>query len=260
MDRLLARLERRFGQLAIPNLIAYVVGGTAVVWLLAGIRPAFPGRLTLDLPAVAHGEVWRLVTFLFIPATMSPIWFALGLYFKYWVGSSLDDRWGSFRFNVFYFVGVLGTIAAALIAGATSNTWLDTAMLLAFATLFPDEVIYLIILPIRAKWLGILSAAALVYELVVSPWDVRASIVAALTNYVLFFAEHWVSVWKERNVAVRQKARRAEFEPAAPLALGQRSCAICGAKEVEGADIRVCSCEKCGGAARTLCLEHARNH
>ncbi len=41
---------------------------------------------------------------------------------------------------------------------------------------------------------------------------------------------------------------------------GHRVCAICGKREADGADIRVCSCEKCGGKPRTLCLEHARNH
>jgi hypothetical protein len=43
-----------------------------------------------------------------------------------------------------------------------------------------------------------------------------------------------------------------------------RFCARCGARESEGADIRVCSCARCKGAAgghpRTLCLEHARSH
>jgi hypothetical protein len=38
-----------------------------------------------------------------------------------------------------------------------------------------------------------------------------------------------------------------------------RTCAICGKKQSGGADIRVCSCEKCGGP-RNLCVEHARNH
>ena len=49
-----------------------------------------------------------------------------------------------------------------------------------------------------------------------------------------------------------------------PPARAGKTCAICGATEADGADIRVCSCEKCkaatGGAARELCLEHARNH
>ena len=58
---------------------------------------------------------------------------------------------------------------------------------------------------------------------------------------------------------VRQKARRVQFEGDAP-AFGQRTCAMCGAREQDGADIRVCSCAKCGGQPRTLCLEHARNH
>jgi hypothetical protein len=36
-------------------------------------------------------------------------------------------------------------------------------------------------------------------------------------------------------------------------------CAICGVSEDAGADIRVCSCAKCGGP-RNLCLNHARSH
>jgi hypothetical protein len=266
MDRLLARLERRIGRYAIPNLILYVVGGMAMVWVLSVLRPAFVYRLTLDMDAVRHGEVWRLVTFLFVPlmpasrAPMDMLWFAVALYFTWWVGSSLEQHWGSFRFNAYYFVGALGTIVAALIAGGSSNTWLDSSLFLAFATIFPDVTILLFfILPVRVKWLGWLAAAFLLYLLAMGEWATRAAIVAAFTNYLLFFGGHWWDVLQQRNVVTRQKAKREQFRSSAPV-FGERQCAICGAREADGADIRVCSCDKCGSKPRTLCLEHARSH
>jgi hypothetical protein len=262
MDRLLAHLERRFGRYAIPNLIVYVVGGMALVWALSFVRPEVYGRLMLDMGAVRSGEVWRLVTFLFLPTTGSIYWILINLYFTWWIGSSLEEHWGSFKFNVYYLLGILATIVAALIAGPQSNLYLDCSMLLAFAALFPDVVIYVMyVVPLRVKWLGLAMAAFIVYQAVTAAsWSTRAAILAALGNYFLFFSGHWLSVWRGRGLAVRQSARRAEFRNSEAPAFGQRECALCGAKEAEGADIRVCSCDKCGGQARTLCLEHARRH
>jgi hypothetical protein len=262
MDRLLARLERRLGRYAIPNLIVYVVGGMGLVWAMSFVRPEVYLRLMLDMEAVRRGEVWRLVTFLFLPTTSSVYWILFNLYFTWWVGSSLEEHWGTFKFNVYYLVGVLATIVAALIAGPQSNLYLDFSMVLAFAALFPDVVVYLVIVPVRVKWLGLLTAGFIVYQAITAAhWSTRAAIIAALGNYFLFFGGHWWSTWKMRGLAARQSARRAELrssEGSSPF--GQRVCAMCGAREADGADIRVCSCEKCGGQPRTLCLEHARNH
>jgi hypothetical protein len=88
---------------------------------------------------------------------------------------------------------------------------------------------------------------------------VRVAIGAAMLNYVLFFGGHWLGVLRSRNIQVRQKAKREQFKEGETV-FGQRVCAICGKREADGADIRVCSCDKCGGKQRTLCLEHARNH
>jgi hypothetical protein len=260
MDRLLARLERKLGRYAIPNLMTYVVGGMALVWVLSLVRPEVLGRVVLDMDAVRRGQVWRLVTFLFLPIASSPLWVLLNLYFAWWVGSSLEERWGSFKFNAFYLLGVVGTIAAAVIAGPQTNAWLDASLFLAFATTFPDvQILLFFILPIRVKWLGIVAALVIGGAFVLGDWGMRASIGAAMANYLLFFGGHWWDVWKSRSLQVRQKARRATFQSGAP-AFGQRVCAVCGAREAAGADIRVCSCEKCGGQPRALCLEHARNH
>jgi len=238
----------------------YIVGGMAMVWVLSTLRPGFLGHLALDMRAVRRGEVWRLVTFLFIPPPSRPLWILINLYFTWWVGSSLEDKWGSFKFNAYYLIGAVCTIVASVVAGPTTNVWLDASLFLAFATVFPDVTILLLfILPIRVKWLGILAAIGIAFAAATEGWGVRAAIAAALVNYGLFFGEHWFATWRGQRVVQQQKARRVEFEPAAPV-FGQRTCAICGAREADGADIRVCSCEKCGGTPRTLCLAHARSH
>jgi hypothetical protein len=204
--------------------------------------------------------VWRLVTFLFLPIGSSMLWILLNLYFAWWVGSSLEQQWGAFKFNAFYFTGALGTIAAAVIAGPQSNFWLDASLFLAFATLFPDvQILLFFILPIRVKWLGVVAGLGILVAVAMGDWGTRASIVAAMGNYLLFFGGHWMAVLRSRNLQVRQKARRTSFDAGVPV-FGQRVCAICGKREADGTDIRVCSCEKCGGQQRALCLEHARNH
>jgi membrane associated rhomboid family serine protease len=280
MERLLSRLDRRFGKYAIPNLIGYVVGGMALVAVLSALKPAFPEHLLLDMHAVRRGEVWRLVTFLFIPPTGSPIWLLINLYFTWWIGSSLERAWGAFKLNAFYFMGALLTILAAVAVGPMDNLWLDSSMFIAFATVFPDATVLLFfIIPVRVKWLGILAALAALFFAAVGPWETRAAVGAALANYMLFFSDHWVAARKHKALIVRQRAQLEKIRAGRPLvaldapravtirereddapAFGRRTCAICGASEVDGTDIRVCSCDKCGNRPRTLCLTHARAH
>lgn len=264
MDRLLARLERRIGRFAIERLTLYIVGGMAIVFVLLMSRPELIERLVLDMDAVKRGEVWRLVTYLFIPPTTSYIWILFVLSLTYFIGSSLESEWGAFKFNVFYLLGVIGTtIAAIVVGGAHGNYYLNLSMFLAFATLFPEyEIRLYFIIPVKAKWLALLDAAFLVYELAMGGWGTRAAIIAALANYALFFSGHLFAYLKGKNMQAKQAARRATMRSSSPppAAAGGRTCAICGARQDDGADIRVCSCEKCGGQPRNLCLEHARNH
>jgi membrane associated rhomboid family serine protease len=259
MERLLARLERRFGKYAIGNLTAIVVAGMAAVFLLSMIRPDLVGALTLDIEAVEHGQVWRLFTYLFLPRTFSIIWIIFSLGFVYYIGTNLESHWGSFQFNVYYALGMLGTtVAAFLTQGEQTNWWLNLSLMLAFGTLFPDEEIWMFFIGIPAKWLAMIDAGYMVYGLVVGDWSQRAGILAAMSGYFLFFSGSLVDILRRRNLQVRQAARRASIGPTAQPS-ATRVCAICGARQEDGADIRVCSCAKCGGP-RSLCLEHARNH
>jgi hypothetical protein len=260
MERLLARWERRFGGFAIPNLMIYVIVGMAGVWLMVQGRPEVLGRLQLIPYAVKHGQVWRLVTFLLVPPSFDPLGFFLYLWFMWWVGSSLEQHWGSFKFNAYYFVGALATIAASFVVGPMTAFWLDYSLIFAMATVAPDEtILFSFILPIRLKWLGLASAAYMLFVAATGGLSEKAAVAAALVNYLVFFGEHWRSSLRGRAVVARQRARRADIDASVPV-FGNRSCAICGAQEADGTDIRVCTCEKCGGQPRALCLAHARSH
>ena len=275
MDRLLARLERRIGMLAVPHLTWLLVGGQAAVFVLMMMKReqagSFAAQLNLNIDAVTHGQVWRLFTYIFIPGSTSMLWILLNLWWLWMLGSNLESQWGAFKFNAYYLLGMLATTVAALIlsyvspgAGTLDNTWLNYTLLFAFATLFPDYQILLLVIPVKVKWLGLATAAYLGYVALRGDWAMRAAMVAAMGNYFLFFTPQLIAMWRGRSTVVRQAARRAATRqdpaPVTTSSLGQRVCAICGALETDGADIRVCSCEKCGGVQRTLCLPHARNH
>jgi membrane associated rhomboid family serine protease len=252
MDRLLARLERTFlARLAIERLTMFIVGGMAITYVLCRIRPDFEFQLYL-IPQLVFVQPWRLVTFLF-----------LALYFTWIVGSALEQEWGALKFNVYYLLGAVGTAAAGFITGTfQTNVYLNLSLFFAFATIFPEyEIRLFFVLPVKVKWLALLSGALTVFQFVRSGTSTRVAIAVVFANYLLFFAGHLVELAKGRRMLVRQAARRAEQRPrATEREEDVRTCAICGKKQEDGADIRVCSCEKCGGVPRQLCLEHARNH
>ncbi|MEA2746160.1 MAG: hypothetical protein QOI41_303 [Myxococcales bacterium] len=263
MDRLLARLERTFlARLAIERLTMFIVGGMAITYVLCRIRPEFEFQLYL-IPQLALVQPWRLVTFLFLPPSRSEIWVFFALYFTWLVGNALEQEWGALKFNVYYLLGAIGTAAAGFITGTfQTNVYLNLSLFFAFATIFPDyEIRLFFVLPVKVKWLALVSAGYTVFQFVRSGTSTRVAIAVVFANYLLFFAGHLVELAKGRRMLVRQAARRAEQRPrATERDEDVRACAICGKKQEDGADIRVCSCEKCGGVARQLCLEHARNH
>ena len=75
------KLERRYGNLGIPNLInGLLIGQLAAGIIMLFFNRDFGSLLMLSRTYVLHGQIWRLITFLFVP-----IW--LG-----GVGQLLSDR------------------------------------------------------------------------------------------------------------------------------------------------------------------------
>jgi len=89
----LDKLERRFGFLAIRGLPRILVGFAALVFGLTWLLPGFTSMLMLDPVRIRHGEVWRLITYIFIPQATSPLWVLFALWFLWWVGEGLERAW-----------------------------------------------------------------------------------------------------------------------------------------------------------------------
>ena len=112
----------RFG---ISNLMRVIVAGNVAVYVLMLLTQSNDVNalnfLTFNLHALLRGEVWRLVTFVFVPAYSSPFSLLISLYFYYWIGSTLERQWGTAKFNLYYISGVLLTAVGVLIASLISG-------------------------------------------------------------------------------------------------------------------------------------------
>lgn len=54
----------------IPNLMKYIVGGNVVFWLLSLVNPVLMSYLSFSPAAILHGQVWRLISFIFTPSAL----------------------------------------------------------------------------------------------------------------------------------------------------------------------------------------------
>ena len=216
----LNKLERKLGRLAIQNLMLYIVFGMAAVYLL-NVAMGFNayGLLSFNPALIMRGEIWRLFTFIFIPPQSSPIFIILALYFYYMIGNTLEYQWGSFKFNMYYLFGIVGTIIAGLIAGHTGNTYLNLSLFLAFAYLFPDvEVRLFFIIPIKVKWLAYLDWFLFIVTIITGTLPAKLAAIAALINFFIFFGEDLINYFKnkrrygsvQRNF--KREMRKAELE------------------------------------------------
>jgi len=251
------RLERRFGRFAIPGLIRYVVALNALVYVLAKINPDFLVALVLWPSKILHGEVWRLVTYIFIPqfgTFILPDWFGAAMYllFLWWVGNGLEHALGAFRFTLYYFTGMLGiTVAAFFFGGGFSAALLNTSLLFAFALFYPDEVIFVLyILPAKVKWLAWIAAGLLVFHVLSGGISYAVSLVVSLANFFLFFGPEFY-----RNARLRQQVadRRRKFEAAkAPDTATLHECTVCHRTEASHPDLEF----RVARDGQEYCLEH----
>ncbi|SHH96199.1 rhomboid family intramembrane serine protease [Clostridium grantii] len=209
----LNKLERKYGKYAIKNLIMYIVGLNAFVFLLGAISPSgaysVEQKLALIPSLIMQGEVWRIITFIFIPFSNSPIWMIFALYFYYLIGTTLERQWGSFKFNIYYLLGILGTIIAGFITNGATNEYLNLSLFLAFAYLFPNfEVRLYFILPLKIKYLAYFTWALFGFDLLTASFSNKLAIIAAVVNFFIFFGK---DIYKDFRIKGKVRANRKRF-------------------------------------------------
>ena len=233
----LDKLERRFGRFAIHNLMYYIIILYVVGLVIQLFAPSFYYQyLSLDVGAILHGQIWRVVTFIIQPPQSSYIFMVFALYLYYMLGRELERTWGAFRFNLYFFAGmlfhVIAAFAAYFITGVSFplGTWyLNMSLFLAFAAIYPDMQFYLFFM-------------------------------MSILNFVIFF----LGSRNMQRFSPKQQRRKRQFQqkirPENHYAGGARHrCAVCGRTELDDPTLEFRYCSKCNGNYE-YCQDHLFTH
>lgn len=260
----------RFG---VPNLMLYIVVVSLAVWLLSTMdtSQSLMSLLEFSPERIFKGEVWRLITFVFIPQSLS-IWELLFFYFYYWIGNVLEKEWGTPRFNIFLISGILLTaIYGFIIYFATgvsipvSTYYIYLSMFFSFATLFPDvQVLFMFIIPIKIKWLAYVDALVFVYAIITTRFPFNLLPVVAILNYIVFFGYDLISSlrsnkarFNKTTVNFNREKQKIKYEQ--KNASYTRKCAVCGRTDTEFPNLEFRYCSRCAGY-HCFCQDHINSH
>ena len=179
-------LHPNFG---IPNLMLYVVIGNVVLGLLSNFSTGnFLGFFAYTLNGLLHGQIWRLITFLFQPVWLGGALGILNLVFYFWIGNSLTRAWGDFRMTLFIALGVLGAWISCFLAGGASPDGIFLSMMFAYTWMWPEQGVLLFgIIPFKMKYLGWYELFVWVVQFLMGSLTTKISLVLSLLGFLVFF-------------------------------------------------------------------------
>ncbi len=300
---MLDKLEKKLGRYAIPHLIRYLLGGYVIGYLfyygaqLTNVN--YLGFMTLEPYEILHRfQIWRLLTWVMMPPSTSLFWALIMMFFYFQLGTILEQNWGTFRFNVYIFGGMLFTILGAfllygigtLVYGAPvtgigsffSTSYINMTIFLAFAMMYPDmEVRLYFIIPIKMRWMALVYAVLTVLSFVITSWPGRVAIAASLLNFLIFFFatksfrqydprqikkqhDYAKKVREARRQQEEERRRRAaSLRPsqnsASGSAMARHRCAVCGRTELTNPELTFRFCSRCNGNYE-YCQDHLFTH
>ena len=202
MNCFLDRLRLRFGRYTINNLMLVICAGQMIVFFADLLTQGWASDLLwLSWYDVTHGQIWRLVTFAFVPESNSLLSLIITLYFYYFIGGTLENEWGSFNFNCYYLIGMISNIVAAVFTGYGTTYFLNLTLFFAFCMLYPEfQLLFFYVIPLKAKWIALIDALFYLYQFIVYP-SLRLNMLLSLVPFVLFFWDDIISMfrrWKFR--------------------------------------------------------------
>ena len=266
-------LRRRFERFClknrnrgIPNLMLYIAIGNLIVYVLSVIDPSnvVYRYLCFSRSSILHGQVWRLVTYIFTYLLDTSGWSfflaAVSLFCYYQFGKILESYWGVFRFNLYYLAGVVLTDLAAIVLGSGADaTALNLSLFLAVATIAPEaRVLLFFVIPIKMKYLSIIYILIIVYYFINESFMGRVNIVMSLVSFVIFY----LSTKNIRRFSPKQMKRRRNYNKQVKAARQQNvshRCVICGRTDKDYPDLQFRYCSKCTGN-KEYCQDHLFTH
>lgn len=256
---LIDRLERKIGWIAIPGIVRIIMMFQALVFVLIQFQIATAGLTSIekldDLPEMFHllyldggkilsGEVWRLGSFVLLPPTLDGIIVMIfAVFFTIFLGSMLEEIWGSFRLTLYVLGGILGMIIGEfifadfglyLMFGGPSHFLLAATLLFACAVYNPHHTILLFgIIPIKMFWLGLFTGGLVLIDflggLTSGAPQFSLAILFGISNFLVVFVPGFKKSMQMRSEIA---SRRKKFESARlPEAESMHRCAMCGKTE-----------------------------
>jgi len=239
--------------------------------------------LDLDFDAIMKGQIWRLVTFIITPPSTIGLFTIIELYLYYSIGNSLENAWGSFRFNMYYVSGVLFNILAALIiyifTGMSMSfglTFINRSLFFAFAALYPNiQFLLMFLIPIKVKYLAYAYALIYVYDIIrylrssiLNHKLYGVAILVSLLNFIIFFFatrnyKRYSPNEYRRKAKYRKEVRDHSYgnvrKFSGKTVVTRHKCAVCGRTELDDENLEFRFCSKCDGNYE-YCMEHLFTH
>ena len=277
----LNKMERKIGKYAIPNLMIYLIAAYCIGFVIYTVNPNFMLMLTLSPYHILHGQVWRLITWLLMPTDTRVFSLLIMALLYYQLGSALERSWGTFRFNVYIFGGMLFTVIGAfilygiyaaagtgsletisLISSLTFTTnYINLTIFLAFAVMYPEmQILLFFIIPVKMKWMAVVYAVLIAINLILTSWGGRIAIIMSILNFLIFF----LSTRNYRRVSPKEIHRKQVFkaqmrEPRRGSMVTKHKCAVCGRTELDDPNLEFRFCSKCDGNYE-YCQDHLFTH
>lgn len=261
----------------IPNLMLFVSLGSALVYLLSVFsqNTILYSILYFDRALILQGQVWRLISYPLTYQGGSLFLTAISLVCYYSLGRAMENIWGTLKFNLFYFTGILMMDVYCMIFGGHADAYyLNLSLFLGYATLYPNaQFLLLFIIPVKAWIFALFDLALVVMGLLVNPFPVNLFSVISLANYFLFFGKDVLNVipmsWRtnfRRLFRKKQKGAKViafsgsyEAAHAKPTAPYTHRCTVCGRTDVTDPDLEFRYCSRCNGY-HCYCVDHINSH
>jgi len=265
----------------IPNLMLYIALGTAVVYLMSEMAGNYVlyNLLYFDRELILQGQIWRLFTYPLTYRINSLMLMAVSLLCYYSLGRAMENIWGTLRFNLFYFTGVIMMDIYCMIFGGTASVvYLNLSLFLSYATLFPDsQFLLFFIIPVKAWIFALFDLAIVLMDLITYSFPYNLFSVISLANYFLFFGRDVLNVlpmsWRinakrlfKKQSVQQKKAKVIQFNAgsyeastAKPQAPYTHRCTVCGRTDLSNPELEFCYCSRCKGYY-CYCEDHISNH
>ena len=263
MIHFLSRIQHKYK--GIPNLMKGIVIGSVIVYLLGYLGVRTIQLLSLFPEQVFHGEVWRIISFIFLMPVGNLLFAAFAFYFYYLVGRALEHEWGSFVFTIYYGCNVILTVLISLLSGIpiTSAASINLSLFLAFGYMFPDYTILLFMfIPVKMKYLAWFYGIYTLYQAIVIP-GIFGKLLAlvGLITFVIFFYSDLYQQLQNRSTIQKNKKRfqSAKTTSNDHLRVIRHQCEVCKRTELDDPNLEFRYCSGCDGY-HEYCLEHLANH